>query len=175
MLLLASHIKQLPIVSMETGRQVAVIIDFLINHSNLGLLAFICHDRKNRRLILMGHDIRFIARDCILINDFETLSEADDIARLPTMVANQFNPLDKQVSTQNGQKLGRVIDYAINLDTSYIQKLYARPTFFQSRFHDQIIIDRSQIIELTDKTIIVQDSTELVSSAANVNAARMSS
>jgi hypothetical protein len=60
--------------------------------------------------------------------------------------------------------LGKVSDYSYN-DGFFVQKLYvARPLHKVFASEDTLVIDREQILEVTDKYILVRD-TELKAGA----------
>ena len=62
--------------------------------------------------------------------------------------------LRKKVYDENRQLLGKVTDYATDLESFYIQRLYVIPTLFKKLTGNQRIISRLQIIEITNKKII---------------------
>ena len=175
MLILANNIRSLPIVSMRDGQVLAVISDLIIERKNLAIVAFWCNQDKKAVRLLMGRDVRCVAKDCVLVDSPEALSDPKDIVRFPGLLKASYNPLNKQVVTTSGQKLGKVDDYAIDLDAGRIQKLYTKPNTLKSWLGPSVIIDRSQILDLTAFRIIVQDTLDYVSNAASLKASTMSS
>ncbi len=107
----------------------------------------------------MTSDIRQYAPDCIIIDNEDELTDPDDIVRLDIDLKNHYSPLRKTVTTTSGSKLGTVSDYTINLETNQIQQLHISKSIFQSWFGSGLIIDRSQILDITPEHITVRDST----------------
>jgi sporulation protein YlmC with PRC-barrel domain len=175
MLVLANNLQTLPVVSLQDGRLLASVCGLMVEKSSLGVIAFRCKEKKENDLILMGRDVRFVARDCILVNNRDALSNPKDIVRLPTMEKMSYDPIGKQIVTVGGQKLGKVDNYTVDLNAGRIQKLYARPHILQSWLGSSIIIDRTQITELNDREIIVNDTTDYVAESVSAKAPRMSS
>jgi len=175
MLVLANNLQSLPVVSLQDGRLLASVCGLLVEKSSLGVIAFRCKEKKENDLILMGRDVRFVARDCILVNNRESLSDPKDIVRLPAMERMGYNPIGKQIVTVGGQKLGKVDNFTVDLNAGRIQKLYANPHILRSWLGSSIIVDRSQITELNDREIVVNDTTDYVAESASVKAPRISS
>jgi uncharacterized protein YrrD len=150
----------LPIISLQTGEAVAEACQPIIELSSLEILAFRCESSQRRRpVVLMARDVRQLASDCIIIDNEDELADPEDIVRLQAMLATSYTPLEKPVVSDTGRKLGNVDDYTINLETNRIQKLHVRQPMLRSWLGATLIIDRTQIIEITLKKITVRDST----------------
>jgi uncharacterized protein YrrD len=157
---MASQMEALPVISLQTGEAVAEACQPIIDIASLEILAFQCESSQRRRpVVLMARDVRQLASDCIIIDNEDELANPEDIVRLQSMIALSYNPLEKPVVSDTGRKLGNVDDYTINLETNRIQKLHVRQSMFRSWLGATLIIDRTQIIEITAKKITVRDST----------------
>jgi hypothetical protein len=65
--------------------------------------------------------------------------------------------MDKLVRTKR-HKIGKVHDFSYN-DGMFVQKLYvARPLVKVFASEDTVIVDRTQILEVTDHYILVRDT-----------------
>jgi len=63
------------------------------------------------------------------------------------------------VETKSGQVLGYVIDFELETETGIIVKYNVKSKNpIAGLFQDRLIIDKEQIIEFTDKKIIVEDN-----------------
>jgi sporulation protein YlmC with PRC-barrel domain len=153
--------QSLPVISLQTGEVVAITRTPVIDIGTLEIQAYRCESiRTKQPLILMSRDIRQLAADCLIVDNEEELMEPTDIVRLQEMLAAGFSPLDKPVVSDTGRKLGHVEDYSINLETNRIQKLNVRQSILRSWLGtSSLVIDRSQIIEVTPRFITVRDST----------------
>lgn len=147
--------------SLQTGETVAILANLLIEPGNLELVAFRCESGRTdlRHPLLLVQDIRQIALDCIVIDSEDELTEADDIVRLKTLLTENFTPQNKPVITDLGRRLGYVEDYTINLETNRLQKLYVKRPLWRSWLGASLIIDRSQIIDVTPQHILIRDAT----------------
>jgi uncharacterized protein YrrD len=86
-----------------------------------------------------------------------------------------YEPKGKLVATEMGQKLGKLTDYAVDSDTLYIKKIYVSPRLIKSLTGGQFSIDRSQIVEVTDKKIVVKDAVVKKSKKVNKAASSLAS
>ena len=56
------------------------------------------------------------------------------------------------------KKLGKVLDYAVDPESMKVQKIYASQSLVKSLTGGSLSIDRDQIVEITNKEIVVQDA-----------------
>ncbi len=156
---LASKLASLPIVSLQTGEAVASVIRAVIDSSNLEVIAYLCEVPKQAELLtLITQDIRQITPDCFIIDSEDELAETGDIVRIRHLLEQNYTPLGKLVVTDLNRHLGRIDDYTINLDSHRIQKLYVRPSLLRFWLGATVIVDRTQIIDVTPRQIVVRDT-----------------
>ena len=158
MLKLSESLLNRPIMSLRTGQQVATTTRAIINPNNLKIEGFYCMDKfKRRELVLLYQDIRDIIPQGLVINEHEVLAEPEDLVRLKDLMELGFELLGKQVVTLSKQRLGKVTDFATEIETMYIQKLYISQGLLKGLTHGSLGVDRGQINEITDKKIVVND------------------
>jgi sporulation protein YlmC with PRC-barrel domain len=166
MMQLSGMIVNRPVLSLRTGTQVAVALAPIINPNNLKIEAFYCQDNIDRKqLILVAQDVRDVMAQGIVINDHDVLTEESELVRLQDLMHINFSLLGKPVVTASKQKIGKVVDYAVEVESLYIQKLYVSQSLFKNFGGGSLGIDRSQIIEINDRTIIVSDPIQKMPAA----------
>lgn len=147
-----------PIMSLRTGQPVATTTGALINPNNLKIEGFYCVDRFDRsELLLLYQDIRDVITQGFVINDHDVLARPDDLVRLKKLIDLRFELKGMQVVTVSRQRLGKVSDYAVEVETMYIQKFYVTQGFMKSLTGGNLGIDRSQVNEITNTKVIVLD------------------
>ena len=158
MLRLSSALVGQPVMSLRTGQQAAKTTAALFNPDNLKIEGFYCTDRFSKKeLVLLYQDIRDVIPQGLVINDHDVLSEPLELVRLKRIMDIGFELIGKQVVTTTKQKLGKVSDYSADVETMYVQKLYVSRGLLKGFTGGSLTIDRSQINEITDKKIIVND------------------
>lgn len=147
--------------SLRTGLPVATTLSPIINPDNLKIEGFYCLDRFTKStLVLLYQDIRDVLVQGIVINDHDVLSEPSDLIRLKRVMDIQFDVMGKKVVTTSGSKLGKVTDYAVEVETMYIQKLYVSRNILKDFAGGNLGIAREQVQETTNKKIVVSDPLE---------------
>lgn len=157
MLMLSKSLVNQPVMSLRTGGQIALAIGPIINPNNLKILGWWCKTTAGQRQVLLAEDVRETMSKGLAVNDEDALSSPEDLVRHREILEIKFELIDKAVKTKR-QKLGKVSDYSYN-DGMFVQKLYvARPLHKVFTTEDTLIIDRTQILEVTDHYILVRDS-----------------
>jgi sporulation protein YlmC with PRC-barrel domain len=159
MLQLSDTLMNQPILSLRTGTEVATLIRPIINPHNLKIEAFWCQDSMNRKreLILLPQDIRDALPQGLVINDHDALVEPKDLVRLQTVISLGFELIGKPVRTTSKEKLGKIEDYATDIPSMFIQKMYVSQSLLKNFSGGNLGIDRNQIVEITDREVIVND------------------
>lgn len=158
MLQLSASITNRPIMSLRTGAPVGMALKPIINPNNLKIEGWFCEDRfSKQRLVLMSNDVRDIIAQGIVVNDHEVLAEPDEIVRLKDVINLNFDLIGKPVVSASKKKLGKVGDFATELKSLYIIKLYVSQSLIKSFSGGQLMVDRTQIIEITNRKVVIQD------------------
>lgn len=169
MLMLSKSLVNRPVMSLRSGGQIAIAEQPVINPHNLKILGWWCKAPGGRQLVLLAEDVREIMANGLAVNDEDDLSAPEDLVRHSDILNVHFDLMEKPVKTKR-QKLGKVSDYSYN-EGMFIQKMYvARPLHKVFTTEDTLIIDRNQIIEVTDHYILVRD-TEIKADANEMAAA----
>ncbi len=150
-----------PVFSLRTGRPVATVTAPLINPNNLKIEGFFCIDSVDRNeLILLYQDIREVLPQGFVIDDHAVLAEPGELIRLKKLIDLRFDVIGKRVVTVSHKRVGKVTDYATEIETMYIQKLYVGQGLIKGLTGGNLGVDRSQINEITNTKIIILDPLE---------------
>lgn len=153
--------------SLRTGQPVATATTPIINPNNLKIEGFYCTDRFDKQeLILLWQDIRDVIPQGFVIDDHDVLIDGSDLVRLKDIMALNFSLIGKPVITLSKDRVGKVSDYATDIETMYIQKLYVSQNVLKSFTGGSLGVDRNQINEITDKKIIINDLLKTVPASA---------
>ena len=158
MLFMSKSLFNRPVMSLRTGTRVATAVEPIINPHNLKILGWWCSlAGRGKNLVLLSEDVRETTPGGLAVNDDEVLSQPEDLVRHREILDIKFRLTDKTVRTKR-QKLGKVADFSYN-DGMFVQKLYvARPVTKIFSSQDTLLIDRTQILEVTDSYILVRDT-----------------
>lgn len=172
MLQLSGALTNKSILSLRTGSPVATVVAPIFNPDNLKIEGFYCRDRfdKKKELILLYQDIRDVIPDGYVVNDYDVLVEPGELVRLKEVLELNFELIGKQVVTVSKQKVGKVSDYATDIETMYVQKIYVAQSMLRSFTGGALSIDRSQVQEITPRRIIINDLIKGAPAAARAPA-----
>lgn len=162
MLILGSNLKNLPVMGLQTGGELAITKQPVISPYNLQIIAYHVEGP------LLGHidtylrinDARELSDIGFIVDSIDDLVKLDDVIKLKEIISLGFQ-IDKiKVVDENSRAIGKVTDYTVDVSNFTIQQLTVKRPFMK-RFSDtELLIHRSQITEITDDTIIIHSETE---------------
>lgn len=148
-----------PLMSLRSGGPIGTAVEPVINPHNMKILGWWCKPTGAAEpAILLTEDVREIMPTGLAVNDEAALSSPNDLIRHREILDIRFRLPGKTVKTKS-QKLGKVSDYSYDESSMFVQKLYvARSLVKVFTSDDTLLIDRNQILEVTDNYILVDDA-----------------
>jgi sporulation protein YlmC with PRC-barrel domain len=163
MLQLSTAFVNRSVLSLRSGTQVGTTLGPIINPNNLKIEGFYCQVRGNKQeLVLLSQDIRDLIPQGFVINDEDELSVPEELIRLKDIMEFHFDLMGKLVVTSSGDKIGKVSDYAADTQSMFIHKLYVSQSLLKHFASGNLGVDRTQIVEVTPRTIIINDLEQKV-------------
>lgn len=158
MLLMSGSLQNQPVLSLRLGQPIGRTTTPIINPHNLKILGWWCQDNHTKgKVILLTEDVREQMPQGLAVNDESAFAQPEELARHREILDIKFELLNKPVKTKR-HRLGKVSDYAYDSEGLFVQKLYITRSFLKALSNDMLIIDRRQIIEITDDYILVNDA-----------------
>lgn len=160
MLTLGQQLTGKNILSLRVGRPIGITSEVIINPNNLKIEGWHATDLGDKsKVILLSQDVREILKQGFVVNDHDALTPIDDLVRIKKILDYNFTLIGKNVVTTSKNKLGKVSDYAFEKNGFFVQKLYVSQSILKSFTGGGLVIDRTQIVEITHKKITVNDAT----------------
>lgn len=167
MLKLYESIPGTNVMSLRTGAPVATVAAAILNPNNLYIEGwFVKENRTNEDLVLLSSDVRDILPQGFVVNDQEALTPPADLIRLKEVLELNFKLLNLKVVSESGKNYGKVSDYAFETANFFVQKIYAGQPLVRNFSGGSLSIDRAQIIEVTNRRIVIEDPSEPARSRA---------
>ena len=95
--------------------------------------------------------------DNVKVHDSDAIVDGDDILRLHEVMEQGTGEIfNKKVETEEGEALGRVVDFSIDGQTYDLQKLYVGKTILGMVRYGMLIIAAKNIVEILPKKIVVK-------------------
>lgn len=161
MLVLKDHLIDVPVMSLQTGAEIARTERPIIDPRQLTIVAFYCQGPMLdvNPAILHIDDIREFGSLGFIVDSADVIMSPTDLVRLQQVIGFQFMLEGKMVIDDRGHKIGKVSNYTVDLRSFYITQLEVQPGIFRSWSTSQVLIGRTQIIEISDSKIIVSSAT----------------
>lgn len=158
MLIPGSQLLEAPVLSLQTGSELGRIHRAVINPDNLFIVAF---ELTGKQLdyspaFLVTEDIRELGDMGMIIDSVDEIVELHDVISLKKTYERSFEIIGIKVVDEDGNKLGKVGDTVINPSTFVIQQLSVKRPLLKSLDDTEILVHRSQIVNVTNKQITVR-------------------
>ncbi len=147
---------------LQTGTKLAVTKNPIIDPSNLKILAYEVDGPllSERPALLRIADVRELSDIGMIIDSNDEFVGVSDVISLHKIYDMHFNIVGMPVVDEAHHKLGKVSDYSLDTDSFIIQQLIVRRGLIQSLSETELLIHRSQIIEINDDVIIVKTTAK---------------
>lgn len=162
MLIIGSRLIKQPVMGLQTGSELARTIRPIIDPANLGIIAYELSSPLIRGIVYLRiEDVRELANMGFIIDALDELVQPGDVIKLDEIAGLQFSLDGMQVRDEKRHKVGKVTDYTIDVDSFTVQQLTVRRPFIKSLSDAELVIHRSQIIEINDDAIVINSDAEV--------------
>lgn len=160
MLTYANRFENMPVMSLQTGTELARTSRAIINPRKLSIVAYELsgHLLDQQPSLLRIADIREIGSLGMIIDSTDEIVGLDDIIDLKEVYEYNFELIDKLVIDDKKHKLGKVIGYTVDPDSFTIQQIQVKKPLFKSFGDVELLIHRSQVVKVTDDVVIVKSA-----------------
>lgn len=168
MLLPGSQLLNLPVLSLQTGGEVARTKNYVVNPDNLFIEAI---ELTGPNLVanpafLRIEDIREISEMGIIIDASDEIVELDDIITLKKLYQTGFEIVGIKVIDEVGSKVGKVNGLVLNSSNFIVQQISVQRPWLRSLGDTELLIHRGQIVNVTKDLITIKNSQEKLSNRA---------
>lgn len=161
MLLPVDHLIDVPIMSLQTGTELARTTGAIIDPRNMKIVAFYVAGQQleDTPSVLHPSDIRELSDIGMIVDNSERIMGTEGLVRLQAVIDLNFQLVGKKVIDEQGNKLGKVMDYIVEPDDFTIQQLNIQQSILQSLGTATSVIRRTQIVAVREKVIVVKSPT----------------
>lgn len=162
MILLGSAVLNAEIFSIQNGGKVARTTRAIINPANLQIIAFEVSGpliQQHPALMLLS-DVRELSNMGFIVDDIDQFIAPTDVVRVNDVYQLKFDIIGKLVLDEKRHKLGKVIDFTIDTTQFLIMQLSVKRPLLRSFNDTEILVHRSQIIEINDDSIVVHSQAK---------------
>lgn len=171
MLILGSALINASIMGLQTGSKLAETKIPIIDPSNLKIVAYQVDGPllSHRPAILLIADVRELSDIGMIIDSNDEFIGIDDVILVKKIYDLNFNLIGMDVFDDKKHKLGKINNYSVDVNSFIIQQLNVKQSIFKSLTEADLLVHRSQIIEINNKSIIVKSTAQSINASVERN------
>lgn len=160
-MVLNTQLQNIQVMSLQSGGSLGSADAAIIDPRKLQVVAYtVIGPRIQESSVLYTSDIRELGPLGFIVNSADCIMPLDeDLIRLQEVVSLNFSLIGKQVIDDTRQKLGKISEYILDSQSFMIQKIHVNQSLLRNLKNTNLVIHRTQIIEVTDKEVIVRSAT----------------
>lgn len=163
MILLGSALINAPVVGLQTSSELARTQSAIIDPATLTIVAYTVDGplvSLPRPALIRLADVRELSHLGLIVDSDDEFVVPQDVVSLQKIYDLHFTLIGISVIDEKRHKLGKVIDYTLETGGFVIQQLTVKRPFLHSFNDTELIIHRSQIIEINDDAIVVHSQAK---------------
>lgn len=162
MLVLGSQLIGVPVMSLQTGTELARTKDAIIDPHTLNILAYELEGSQldQHPSLLRIADVRELGELGMIVDSSDEFIGVDDVLKIRDIYNLRFPLVGLAVYDDQKRKLGKVSSYTVEMGSFVIQQLNVKRPLLKSLSDTELLVHRSQIIEITDSKIVVKSPAE---------------
>lgn len=171
MIVVGSKLIHMPIMSLQTGGQLATTARAITDPRTLTIVAYEVEGAllDEHPSLLRVADVREFSDIGLIIDSSDEFVTTGDVLQLDKLYALGFNLVGMPVIDEKKRKLGRVVDYTIDSVGFVVQQLSVQRPLLKRLNDTEFLIHRKQITEINDTHIIVHSQIKTPEPAHSVS------
>lgn len=147
---------------LQTGTQLAVAKNAIIDPSNLKIIAYEVEGPllAERPSFIRIADVRELSDVGMIIDGHDEFIGVKDVIVIEKIYELGFKLIGLSVIDESKRKLGKINDYSIDTSSFVIQQINVGRGLLKSLAETELIIHRSQIVEINNEAIIVRSAAK---------------
>lgn len=158
MLLAGTRLINAPVMGLQTGGELGRTQRAIVDPRTLEIVAYevagsLLSDHPS---LLRIADVREFSDVGLIIDSSDEFVGVADIIKLQEIYNFHFNPIGMPVTDKKRKRLGKVESYTIETGSFTIQQLSVKRPLLKSFADTELLIHRTQIIEINDHAIVIE-------------------
>lgn len=159
MLISNKDLVNIPVMSLQTGGRLAIAINPLIDPRNLSIIAYELEGQSLdvKPSFLLISDVRELSNMGLIVDSSEEFVGLNDVIKLKEVFDFKFLLLGKKVVDEKNHRLGKVDGYSVEPASFIVKQLNVKRPLMKSLSDTELLIDRTQIISVSDDAITIKN------------------
>lgn len=165
MLVNGSKLLGVPILSLHVGGPIARTTREIVNPHDLQVMAFeLAGPMVGGEYgdLLDVRSVREYSAAGMVVDSADEFVGHGEVVRLDEIMRLNFQLTGMKVETKRGTKLGKVVDFVVNTADFRVMQLIVRRPALKALMDPELLVGRSEVVEITDYKIIVRDEERKV-------------
>jgi sporulation protein YlmC with PRC-barrel domain len=162
--MLLSHDRLLatPVMSLQTGSELARTSKILVDPRDLTVVAYELDGNMldEHPSFLMPVDVRELSNMGLIVDSSDEFVGLDDVIKIKQVFDYKFELLGLDVIDDKKHKLGKVQGYHVDSGSFSVQQLVVKRPLLRSFGETELLINRSQVVEVSNSYIKVKSTSE---------------
>lgn len=161
MLIAIEDMVNIPVMSLQTGTELARTVTPIVDPRQLTIAAFYVAGPgiEESPSVLYPGDIRELSDIGFIIDDATKLMPLDGLVRLKEIIDFDFEIIGLKVVDEHKRKLGKISGFSLETSDYTIVQVYTEQSLIRSLSTAGNVIHRSQIISVNNSVMVVQAPT----------------
>lgn len=161
MLLATQELLELPVMSLQTGGEIATTRNTIIDSDTLHILAYELEGKQldMHPAYLKIEDIRELSDIGFIVDSSDEILALDDIVVHKNLYEHPIRLESMRVVDEQDNKLGKVERLIMDTQSFRVEQLHVRRPFLRSLSDTSLVIHRRQIVNITPDVIVVRTPT----------------
>jgi len=162
MMLLGSTLTKAPVMGLQTGGEIAQTKTAIVDPATLAVVAYVVEGPllEDGVWLLRIADVRELSDLGFIVDSTDEFIHPEDVLKINEIYKLNFPLLEMSVIDERRTKLGKVIDFTLETGSFMVQQLTVRRPLLKSFNDTELLIHRSQIIEINDNAIVVHSEAK---------------
>lgn len=156
-----------PVLNLHIGGEAARVVEPIVDPNNLKIIAFRVEGKlvnEDTGDILPIERVREFSRMGMVIDSADDFAQVDDIVKVKEIVDLNFSLIGLKVVTRSNSKLGKVLDYTVEVGGWAVQQIIVQRPALKAIFDPELVIARNKIVEVDDYKVVIKDEHDKVKS-----------
>lgn len=161
MLLPYERLEGTPVMSLQTGAELARTSKVLVDPRDLTVAAYLLdgHNLDEHPSFLRPVDVRELSNLGFIVDSSDEFVGLDDVIKIRQVYDYGFNLLGLDVVDDKQKKLGKIHSYNVDSGSFAVQQLNVKRPLLKSFGETELLIHRSQVVEVRDDHVTVRSTT----------------
>jgi sporulation protein YlmC with PRC-barrel domain len=162
MLLSYERLLNTPVMSLQTGSELARTSKILVDPRDLTIVGYRLDGSMldEHPSFLMPVDVRELSNLGLIVDSSDEFVGLNDVIKIKQVVDYDFELIGLDVIDDKKHKLGKVQSYNVDSASFSVQQLVVKRPLLRSFGETELLIHRSQVVEVSDSHIKVKSTSE---------------